>query len=407
MLGGTETFHFNLAEALKAKGHQVVFFSMEDDRNIPCDQDKYFVSNVNYNDPNLSLPKKIKMGFKLIYSFEAKTKLEQLIKDEKPDIAHIGLLHRQLSFSVVDVLKKYNIPIVMHLHELTPLCPCYTMLRQDGTICSDCMHFGYWNCVKNNCVKNSKSKSLLAYAEAEFLKLEKYYNKIDLYIAECDFYKKLAEESKFTSSPIVRLNNFLPINQKYEAYVNNDDYILYFGRYSREKGVLTLLEAYAKLLPKQKLVLVGKGSELDKINEFVISNNLSNKVLVNGPIFGEEMDKIIERAKIIVVPSEWYENGAFVALQAMAKGKIVVANDIAGLSEIIQDGLTGFLAKPFDADALSQAIERALTLNKSEYSNMSVNIVKYIRERCDVNTYIDKLTNIYNELIESKNNGYV
>lgn len=48
------------------------------------------------------------------------------------DIAHIGLLHRQITFSVVDVLKKYNIPVVMHLHELTAVCPCYTMLRQDG-----------------------------------------------------------------------------------------------------------------------------------------------------------------------------------------------------------------------------------------------------------------------------------
>ena len=54
MLGGTETFHYNLAEALTAAGHEVIFFSMYDERNIPCAQDKYFVSNVDYNDPNLS-----------------------------------------------------------------------------------------------------------------------------------------------------------------------------------------------------------------------------------------------------------------------------------------------------------------------------------------------------------------
>ena len=62
MLGGTETFHYNLAEALTAAGHEVIFFSMYDERNIPCAQDKYFVSNVDYNDPNLSTFKKIKMG---------------------------------------------------------------------------------------------------------------------------------------------------------------------------------------------------------------------------------------------------------------------------------------------------------------------------------------------------------
>ena len=88
MLGGTETFHYNLAEALTATGHEVIFFSMYDERNIPCAQDKYFVSNVDYNDPNLSTFKKIKMGIKLIYSFESKHNIEKLIRDEKPDIAH-------------------------------------------------------------------------------------------------------------------------------------------------------------------------------------------------------------------------------------------------------------------------------------------------------------------------------
>jgi hypothetical protein len=69
MLGGTETFHYNLAEALTAAGHEVIFFSMYDKRNIPCAQDKYFVSNVDYNDPNLSTFKKIKMGICVIIAF--------------------------------------------------------------------------------------------------------------------------------------------------------------------------------------------------------------------------------------------------------------------------------------------------------------------------------------------------
>ena len=105
--GGSETYYFALKRLLESKGHTVVDFSMQDDRNIPCDQDKYFVSNVDYNDPNLKGIRKIKTGIDLIYNFEAKKKFEQLIVDEKPDVAHIGLLHRQITFSVVDVLKKY------------------------------------------------------------------------------------------------------------------------------------------------------------------------------------------------------------------------------------------------------------------------------------------------------------
>ncbi|NCC00805.1 MAG: glycosyltransferase [Clostridia bacterium] len=405
MLGGTETFHYNLAEALKAAGHEVIYFSMQDDRNIPCPQDKYFVSNVDYNDPGLKGFKKIKTGLKVIYNFEAKRKFEQLIKDEKPDIAHIGLLHRQITFSVVDVLKKYNIPIVMHLHELTAVCPCYTMLRPDGTICSDCATKGYWNCVKNKCMKGSRTKSLLAFAEAKFLQFGRYYNKIDTYIAECDFYKKLVERAQFTKSPIIRMNNFLPINQEYKAYYDHDNYILYFGRYAREKGVLTILKAYAKLNCSEKLVLVGRGSEEEKIRDFVKEHNLEDRVQINGAIFGKEMEKIIEKAKVVLVPSEWYENGAFVALQALAKGKIVVASNIAGLSEIIQDGVTGFLAEPGNPDSFATAIQKVLDLSGEMYKDMSQRIVEYAKLRCDAKAYIKQLLEQYTMLINQKQKG--
>lgn len=400
MLGGTETFHYNLAEALVAAGHEVIFFSMIDKRNIPCPQDKYFVSNVNYNDPSLHGLRKIKVGLKLIYSFEAKNKIEQLIKDERPDIAHIGLLHRQLTFSVVDALKKYNIPVVMHLHELTAICPCYTMLRPDGTICNDCMTKGYWNCVKNNCIKASKAKSILAYAEAMFLKCGKYYNKIDLYIAECDFYKKIVDKANFTKSSIIKMNNFLPVDQEYKAYTDCDDYILYFGRYAREKGVLTILKAYSLMNCNEKLVLVGRGPEEEKIKTFVTENKLDNKVIINDAIFGDEMDRIIEKAKVVLVPSEWYENGAFVALQALAKGKIVVASDIAGLSEIIQDGETGFLAEPGNPDSFAITIQKVLEMPGEELRRMSENVVEYIKERCSAKIYIDNLLKIYSQLID-------
>lgn len=402
MLGGTETFHFNLAEALVRAGHEVVFFSMYDNRNISCAQDRYFVSNVDYNNPDLKGIKKIVAGIKVIYNLEAREKIDKLIRDEKPDVAHISLIHRQLSFSVVDVLNKYNIPIVMHLHELTAICPCYTMLRQDGNICNDCVTKGYRNCIKNKCIKGSRSKSILAFLESKFLKFGKYYNKINLYIAECDFYKNLFEKSRCTTSPIIRLNNFLPQNYEFKANYNCEDYILYFGRYAREKGVLTILKAYSLLCCKEKLVLVGKGSEEEKIREYVKNKSLEDKVVINGAIFGKEMEKIVEKAKIVLVPSEWYENGAYVALQALAKGKIVVASNIAGLAEIIQDGETGYLAKPGDPESFACAIKKGLSLSEDDYKRMSEHVVEYVKNRCDEKKYIEELTRQYALLINER-----
>ena len=109
--GGSETYYFSLKKLLESKGHSVIDFSMQDDRNFPSEYSKYFVSGVYYNKP-LGIKKKIKAGVNIIYSLEAKKKFEQLILDTKPDIIHLHIFQHQLSPSIVDVIKNYNLPAV-------------------------------------------------------------------------------------------------------------------------------------------------------------------------------------------------------------------------------------------------------------------------------------------------------
>ena len=109
------------------------------------------------------------------------------------------------------------------------------------------------------------------------------------------------------------------------------------------------------------------------------------------------MDRIIERAKVVLVPSEWYENGAFVALQALAKGKIVVASDIAGLSEIVQDGETGYLCAPTDADAFAEKIK--LLSDREVRSSMQKACVEKAEEfRLEISH--QQMTDIYKNLLD-------
>lgn len=396
--GGSETYYFALAEALKAKGHEVIYFAMKDDKNIPCDQKEYFVSNVDYNREQ-GLGKKISLGVKTFYSFEAKKKIKELVEQEKPDIAHIGLLHRQITFSVVDVLKEYNIPTVMMIHDLIYLCPNYTMLSSDK-VCSDCVSKGLMNCISKKCVKNSYVKSFLATAEAQFLKLGNYYNKVDLYIAECKMYQKLMRESNFTTSPIICMTNFLPINQVYEYNSNYEDYILYFGRLSKEKGVLTLLKAHQQMKCKYRLIIVGSGPAQDEIKDYIQKHNLTN-VELPGAIYGIEMEELIKRARTIVIPSQWYENCPYSLLESLAKGKIVIASKIGGLPELVKDKETGFLFEAGNVEDLVKKINIVMSMKKREYHEMSKRILETAKKKFAWETYIDKLLKEYKKLIKN------
>lgn len=401
--GGSETYYFAQSEALKAKGHEVLFFAMEDPQNITCEQAKYFVPSIDYNNAG-DIKTKIKAVSGFFYNKIAAEKMEQLIKNEHPDIAHIGLLHRQITFSVVKVLKKYNIPVVMTMHDLIFACPNYTMFTHER-ICEKCLTGSVVNCVKNKCVKDSVLKSILAACEKKYLTLKKYYNLIDLYITECNQYHELMDRAQVTTSKIVTKTNFLPMHQEYIFSNDYKDYILYFGRFSREKGILTLLKAHKKSGCKYHLIVVGAGPIKEEIVTYIEENELTN-IELPGPIYGQDMEKIIEGAKTVIVPSEWYENCPYALLQSLAKGKVVIASRIGGLPELIEDGNTGFLFEAGNADDLKLKIEHVFSMKKDEYEAMSKYISKVAYEKHNWEQYVDFLIKEYEKLIkENHQNG--
>lgn len=396
MRGGSETYYFAQAEALRAKKHEVICFAMEDEKNLPCEQSKYFLPNVDYNNGG-GVRAKINAVTSFFYSKTAADKMEALIEAEHPDIAHIGLLHRQITFSVVEVLKKHNIPIVMTMHDLIFACPNYTMLT-NGEVCEECVEGNVFNCVKKKCVKGSTAKSLLAACEKEYLLRKKYYNLIDLYITECNHYKKLMDRSDVTKSRIITMSNFLPINQMYEFNPNYQDYVLYFGRFSCEKGIFTLLRAHKERGCKHKLVLVGAGPLQTEIEEYIKKNNLTN-IEMPGATYGEKMDRIIEGAKVIIIPSEWYENCPYALLQSIAKGKIVIASNIGGLPELIENGRTGYLFEAGNSEDLASHIDMVMNMSKEDYESMSRLISIEAGKKHHWEQYTDRLVNEYSQLI--------
>ena len=205
MHGGSETYFFGLADLLRQAGHEVIFFAMQDEKNLPCEQSAYFVSNVEFNG-KLTATQKLKAAFRMVYSFEAKKKISALIEKEKPDIIHINLFHRVLTASIVDAAKRHGIPVVFTMHDLNCVCPNHVMLDH-GKICEACLHGNYWNCVKRVCFKDSRAKCLMAAIESDFNKRSGLYRKIDLFITPSECYKNKLEASGLTKSPIVHMKN--------------------------------------------------------------------------------------------------------------------------------------------------------------------------------------------------------
>lgn len=394
--GGSETYYFGLAELLRKAGHDVIFFAMQDSKNIPCEQSEYFVSNVDFNG-KLSIRKKVNAAVRMIYSFEAKKKISALIEKEAPDIIHINLFHRVLTASIVDAAKKKHIPVVFTMHDLNCFCPNHTMLDH-GKICEACLHGNYLNCVKRVCFKDSRAKCLMAALESEYNKLSGLYNKIDLYITPSEFYREKMIESGLTRNKVLCLRNFLPEKAFETEKSVGGSYYLYFGRLSEEKGVMTLLKAVQNV-PEVRLEIAGTGPMEQELQDYVRTENMEDRIHFNGFLSGKALSNLVAGARCIVLPSEWYENGPYSIMEAMAAGKPVIVSGEGGLPEIVQNEENGYICEAFSSQSLAECLRKIERLNSEQYEKMCSNASAKAAQLFCAEQYLSTLLAEYQRLV--------
>ena len=134
--GGASVVYLNTARILENNGHHVIFFSIKDDNNLQTDSEKYFIDRkvqVGGNNKNNA-----KNFSKYFYNKQASTNLDLLLKENRPDIAHIHLFYGGITSSILPVLKNNGVPIVYTAHDYRLICPAYTFLNGRGNICESC-----------------------------------------------------------------------------------------------------------------------------------------------------------------------------------------------------------------------------------------------------------------------------
>lgn len=132
------------------------------------------------------------------------------------------------------------------------------------------------------------------------------------------------------------------------------------ARLEPEKGHPTLLEAWPAVLravPDAYLLIVGEGSRRDALEAQARDLRIAHRVVFTGR--RDDVPAVTAALDVAVLPS-YREAQGMVILEAMALSRPVVASDVGGIPEMIEDGVTGLLVPPHDADALARAIVRLL-----------------------------------------------
>ena len=255
--GGSETYIFEIGKQLEKMGHKVQYFGMEHEGRIVGNHAESYTSNMDFHTGKLA---KLLYPFKIIYSKEARKKIRVVLDDFKPDVVHLNNINFQITPSILYEIKKYEkdtgnvVRIVATAHDYQWVCPNHMMyIPHREEICERCTGGAYSNCAKYNCIHNSKVKSILGSVESYYYHMRKTYGLIDKIICPSEFLKKQLEKDEVLADKLVVMHNFVTVEQNRmdtsgsASRPEKEDYILYFGRYAKEKGIETLLKVCEQL----------------------------------------------------------------------------------------------------------------------------------------------------------------
>ncbi len=172
--------------------------------------------------------------------------------------------------------------------------------------------------------------------------------------------------------------------------------ILYVGRIVREKGIFTLLDAFEKLRKQGKdvsLVLVGEGPLKEDLAKEVLRRKLNDRVKLAGFVDEKKLVSLYNSSDVFVLASH-YEPFGMVALEAMASRIPVVVSDVGGLSEIVEDGITGVKVPASDPRALAEGILRVLD-DPELAEQMTENAYRVVQERYRWDMIAEKTIEVY------------
>lgn len=387
--GGSETYIFKIGDCLKSLGHEVEYFGMEHEGRCVGNSAGIYTSDMDFHGGSKLL--KLAYPVKTIYSAEAAKKMTMVLERFCPDVIHLNNFNYQLTPSIITAADRWRkksgrkCRIIFTAHDYQLICPNH-MLRnpKSGEVCEKCIGGRFLNCLRGKCVHGSSAKSAVGMAEAYFWNLKGTYKLIDTIICCSEFLKSKMDTNPLFEKKTTAIHNFVDIPEK--KSVEKSDYALYFGRFSVEKGIKTLVEV-CKTLPDIRFIFAGTGplaAELDGVD------NIENV----GFKRGEELEALIRGARLSIYPSQWYENCPFSVMESQMCGTPVLGADIGGIPELIEPGVTGELFKSGSEADLKSKLEM---LWKDE-KNLEIMSKNCENVRFDsVFEYCEKLMKIYSQ----------
>jgi len=370
--GGEDVVVRNEAEMLERAGHQVT------------------VERVD-NHAIQGFFAKARTALRAAYDPARRRWMRGLLERVKPDVVHVHNFFPLLTTAVHAEARACGVPLIQTLHNFRLFCAAATFER-DGQICELCVQKGRINAVVHRCYRGSiVSSAAVAAMQYEAVGRRSLIDNVDRFIALTQFARSKFLECGLPPDKVVVKPNHLNRSAMPQDLPRHG--ALFVGRISKEKGLVSLVEAWRQF-PDIPLTIVGDGPLREDLQAVAPAN-----VRFLGWLEPGEVDEAMQRAALLIVPSLWYEGFGMVLIEAFANGLPVAVSRLGSLAEIVEPGITGDHFTPGDERSIVETVRRILAA-PAALRQMSANARRVFQEKYSAESNLAMLEAIYAEAIE-------
>ncbi len=312
------------------------------------------------------------------------------VRDLEPDLAIVGMVEQHLSPAVFSALR--GVPTVFSVGDYKPICPISTKLLPDGSLCREPAGAVCW---RGGCI----SLPHWLRDRPRYALLRSGIGRANRVAACSSWLQKALAEAGIAAETLILPT--LPPSPEFVRTPARHPLFAFVGRLSVEKGVESLLRAFARVreaVPDTELRLVGDGPERSALERLADSLGLGASVVFRGWLSPPEIEPELAVAWASVAPSVWAEPLGLVAAESIVHGVPVVASATGGLPEVVDHGRSGLLFPAGDETALARCLENVATGRAFPDRILPAAVVKELAERHDVATHVRRIEQIHEEI---------
>jgi glycosyltransferase involved in cell wall biosynthesis len=294
-----------------------------------------------------------------IWNIFSAAKVRKSIRQFQPDVVHVHNWHYAVGPVVVRSVHNREVPVVLTVQNFRLLCPSATLLYKNSLFL-DSLHAGFpWKAIRKKVYRNSFLQTFwLAFIIWVHKKIGTW-KMVDRYIVQTGLAKSLfissslgTSESQFSIKPNFVVDPGVGLNRR-------EDFFLYIGRLSEEKGIKTILEAF-----KNKIYGLYIGGDGPLKEDVLNASKADPHIRYLGLLDKNSVQEMMRRCSALIFPSIWYEGMPLTLIEAFALGTPVIASNLGAMASMITDGYNGLHFEAGNARGLSEKIDFWESLSK-------------------------------------------